>query len=221
MAYYAETASAKGADGNLMVRFYKKLIQKKYAVNQKHPGLAEKDFKWENVEKDYVEIKVPGNRLDFYDGPATDLHKKRFSHQWDLYTNRMEQAPKGIPLEQCAALNQSDVRMLETNGFVTVEQVVNMSDTQSQKFHAGRAIQKRVSDWYDTYVDQAASGKVTELEEKIAALEAKLTATPEVAPEATEEMIKRLIAENAVPKNKGGRPKGSKNHGQKPNQAQA
>jgi hypothetical protein len=200
MGYYDLNAPAKGDDRKLSVRFYKRTVQKKFQKNQKHPGLQEKDLEWRNVDTDYVEIKMPGDRLQVYDQAAKQEHKERFAYQWDKYQQRLDQNPTGTPLYTCNVLNEADVRMLETRGFITIEQIVNMDDQQAQKFHAGYTIKKRVSDWYDAYVEQASSGRVSELEAKIAKLEEQLNGKPEVPVETTEALVRRLMEEhNQVP----------------------
>jgi|TARA_R110000824_G_scaffold84479_3_gene210714 hypothetical protein len=193
MAYFGENATAKGDDSQMSVRFYKKLIQKKLAKNQASPGLKESDYEWVNKDVDYVEIKNIGNRLQVYDQPVREEDKQRFAHQWNMYQTRQDQAPKGLPLHTCPALNDADLRMLETYDFVTVEQVINMSDTQSQKFHAGRAIQKRVADWYETYVVSVADGRVEDLERELSEMKTKLDSKPETPPEDMELVMKRLV----------------------------
>lgn len=208
MAYYSDSASASGNDSNLIVRFYKKPIQKKIAKDQKNPGLQDKDFEWKTIEKDYVEIKVPGNRLEVYDQPATDREIERFSYQWKQYQTRQDQTPKGIPLDQCSALNHADIRMLETRGFLTVEQLIKMDDTQAQKFHAGYALKKRAEDWYEARVEEIESGRIADLEAQVKELTAK--AEDPIAGSVSNNTLESLmtrIESLETPKKKRGRPR--------------
>ena len=83
----------------------------------------------------YVSIMQPGNKDSIILRPATDLDKHRFAEHWRRFEAREDQNPEeGTLLDEWPGVTRSQCEELKFFNVRTVEQLANMSDSNTQNF---------------------------------------------------------------------------------------
>lgn len=109
------------ADKYLMVKFYFKSVEDKTASKEAgHPMF---------VEKEYIEIRVPGKRDPQVARPAHAGDKSRFPEHYRRFKDRVEQPETGWPLVEWNGIPRSYVDMLAFHNIKTVEQLASAPDS--------------------------------------------------------------------------------------------
>lgn len=109
-------------DDRLVVRFFK--------AATKHNFKSQEEGRPIYIDEDFIEILVPGDKLNAVTCPVTESHKARFPVQWAAYQNGREQSLLGTPVESWPALTPAQAATFSNNGFKTVEQLAAASDAQ-------------------------------------------------------------------------------------------
>jgi hypothetical protein len=128
------------ADRKLFVIFYKDVV--KNEVKSTEAGRPIFD------EIDLVKIITPGSK-DSYVGDATPQYQARFPQQWARYKAGKSQELSGTPLNQLPWLGVGQIAEFNAVGCHTVEQLVGMPDSVSQKFMGHHAIKLRAQSYLD------------------------------------------------------------------------
>jgi hypothetical protein len=126
------------ADRKLFVVFYKDVV--KNEVKSTEAGRPIFD------EVDLVKIITPGSR-DSFVGDATEQYQHRFPQQWARYKAGKSQEMSGTPLNQLPWLGVGQIAEFNGVGCHTVEQLVGMPDSISQKFMGHHAIKQRAQQY--------------------------------------------------------------------------
>jgi hypothetical protein len=126
------------ADRKLFVIFYKDVI--KNEVKSTEAGRPVFD------EIDLIKIITPGSR-DSFVGDATEQYQQRFPQQWARYKAGKSQELSGTPLNQLPWLGIGQIAEFNSVGCHTVEQLVGMPDSISQKFMGHHAIKLRAQNY--------------------------------------------------------------------------
>jgi hypothetical protein len=159
------------ADKKLFVVFYRST--EKNATKSVEAGRPIFD------EMDLIKIISPGSR-DSFVGIATEEYQARFPTQWARYKNQQDQNMSGTPLNQLPWLGIGQIEELKAVNCHTVEQLVGMPDSISQKFMGHHAIKQRAEAYLNAAKDAAPMLKLqTELDkrdEQIAELQAQMKA---------------------------------------------
>jgi hypothetical protein len=124
------------ADKKLLVIFYKDVVKNELkSIDAGRPIFDEIDL---------VKIITPGSR-DSFVGDATEQYQQRFPMQWSRYKAGKSQELSGTPLNQLPWLGMAQIAEFNSVGCHTVEQLVGMSDSISQKFMGHHAIKQRAA----------------------------------------------------------------------------
>ena len=83
-------------------------------------------------EKEYVRIKIPGDKLFQPVFPADDHYKSRFARQWNEYVNDRSQLEGQTLLNECGWINEGMREHLNYYGVKTIEHLAGMSDSNMQ-----------------------------------------------------------------------------------------
>lgn len=112
---------------------------------------------------DRVEIIMPGiSQLTKPVENVTQEHIDRWSDQYKAFKAGQEMAVGGVPLEQWPILKRAQVLELKSMGFLTVEQVAEMSDHAAQRIGMGGSRLKQLAKSYlDDEVAQAEIARTT------------------------------------------------------------
>lgn len=122
------------ADRKLFVIFYKDVVKNEPKSTEAGRPIFD--------EIDLVKIITPGSR-DSFVGDATEQYQHRFPQQWARYKAGKPQELSGTPLNQLPWLGVGQIAEFNGVGCHTVEQLVGMPDSISQKFMGHHAIKQR------------------------------------------------------------------------------
>lgn len=145
------------ADKKLLVLFYREPLKDEPASI----AAGRPIFK----EVDLVKIITPGSR-DSFIGDATEDYQQRFPQQWARYKAGREQSAVGTPLNQLPWLTMAQIAEFNAVGCQTVEQLVGMPDSLSQKFMGHHAIKAKALAYMDAATSAAPMLKLQQELEK-------------------------------------------------------
>jgi len=183
-----KTSQAARLDEQLMVRFFYKEVQNKLeSAAQGRPI-----FK----EKEYIEIRIAGQRDPQACRPATHADKSRFPRHYEAFQKRMESPTEGTPLSEWTLITRSRAEELSFLNVKTVEQIAGMGDNQLSGIMGGYSLREQAQKWIDHAGDVRIEEEKQDLLDRIAALEAKLADKPQA--EVVE--ITETVAEKAPEK---------------------
>ena len=134
----------------------------------------------------YVKIMVPGDKDNIVMRPVRDTDKQRFPRQWEAFMTNAEQPAEGTPLEEWAGISRSMVEELKFFGIRTMEALVDMPDSQAQKFMGINALRQKAKAWID---DAKGKAPIEALQRENDALKAQM-----------QEMRDELLAMKNAPK---------------------
>lgn len=144
-------------DENLFVRFFV------------HPKLNSQKSADEGrpiyEDREYIQIMQPGNKESIVMRPARDMDRQRFPKQYQAFKNNEGDYVSGTRLEEWPAISRSMVEELKYFNVRTVEQLVNISDAQSQKIMGINQLKTRAKAFLEV------CGKSSEAESLASALE--------------------------------------------------
>ena len=179
--------SNSAMDERLMVRFFIKSKQDHTATLAEGRPI----FK----DKEYVEIRIPGNRDAQACRPATWADKQRFSKHYEAFKSRISAPEEGTPLIEWPLISRSFAEELAFMHVKTVEQLAELSDTYAGKLHGGYGLKTKAAEWLKkSKVDEEAKA-AERLNARIAELEAKLLAldAPQITEATTAPVVERVI----------------------------
>jgi len=127
-AIHPDGTVAFGDDSKLNVRFFRGTeIHGMQSIEQGRPV---------TVGVDMVGIRQPGER-DEHHGRVTELHKQRFSRQWQAYLEGREHIPDGTPLDVIFPTEPETVENLRTLKVFTVEQLAGLQENAIARLGMG------------------------------------------------------------------------------------
>ncbi|GAG85839.1 unnamed protein product [marine sediment metagenome] len=155
-------------DDQLMVKFFfKERENKEETLKQGRPI-------FKDVE--YIEIRVAGKRDAQACRPATWADKNRFPRHYEAFEKRTEMPEEGTPLTQWPQISRSQVEEFAYMHVKTVEQLVDMSDTNCHKIHGGLLLKRRASEFLEASDATALIAEKEALQKRLADMEAKMEA---------------------------------------------
>lgn len=112
--------SREAADNSVYVKFYTKPVQDQ----------AESDKAGRPIykEKEYVEIRTPGQQNNVIQRPVTDMDRQRFRRAYNLFKEGMEEQLVGTPLSEVPWMTRSQVEELHHLRVRTVEHLATLGD---------------------------------------------------------------------------------------------
>lgn len=123
------------ADKTLLVRFYVKQVQDKTASEVEGRPI----FK----DREYIEIRYPGNRNDAVARPAKQADIERFPRHYEAFKKRVEMPVEGTPLAEWPAISRSQVEELAFYNVKTVEQLAAINDSSGHNFRGFYALRDK------------------------------------------------------------------------------
>jgi len=135
------TQQQKEADKALLVRFYTKSVQDRtQSAKEGRPIFR---------DKEYVEIRFPGNRTDAVARPATAADKARFPEHYKAFKDRVDMPEVGTPLSEWPAISRSQAEELAFYHIKTVEQLASVNDAQGQKFMGFNGLRQKAKEFLE------------------------------------------------------------------------
>ena len=177
---------AHDPDAKLFVRFYKKTLPNNFETQkQGHPIFYECDF---------VEIRLPGDKLNSVDEFVNESHKERFPRHWAHYLNNNKEGELiiGTPVSEWPIITRSVAEELKYLGFKTVESIANASDSQLDKLGMKGGMQPH------TFRERAQRYLATAGQEASATAEAARAEAAEARATAAEDAIAEMRAQMAA-----------------------
>jgi hypothetical protein len=135
------------------------------------PFLSQQAGKEIKEKKQYVRIVVKGNDKNIVIRPVTDQDKRRFPFAWQQFERGESQSAKGTPLSDLFDSDSEIVPHYHAMNVFTLEDLSQVSDGNLQALGAGaRENRLKAKEYLGKVKD---SGRVAELEARLAELEAK------------------------------------------------
>lgn len=200
----ALAAQAGNKPGALIVRFFLKAdrIDPASAIEPDVPG--KQKSQWQLLgeqallagrpifhEREYVEIRIPGNKDEIRCRPVRNSDRLNWPREYAAFKAGAEAPETGTPLDQIPFVTKVQV---EEYGFFkirTAEQLVGMSDQLAQRFMGHAALKARVQAFLDAAAGAAPAEKLrTELAARDAQI-AQLTAVLKEQGEKIDQLSKR------------------------------
>jgi hypothetical protein len=174
MAFAAHRGVKFPGDETLLVKFYYETVPDKVKTELEGRPI----FK----EVPYIDIRQPGNRDWGVVAPATQADYERFPEHHRRFLARQEAGfEEGTPLAQWPGITRPQVEELKFFHCHTVEQLANMSDANTGRFHGIVSLKQKANNYLlaakeNSVVEalEAAKTRNAELEERLAKLEAML-----------------------------------------------
>jgi len=141
------------ADKKLLVIFYKDVVKNELKSTEAGRPIFD--------EIDLIKIITPGSR-DSFVGDASPHYQERFPQQWARYKAGRSQEMSGTPLNQLPWLGVGQIAEFNGVGCHTVEQLVGMPDSVSQKFMGHHAIKQRAQAYLEAAKAEAPLLKMQE-----------------------------------------------------------
>lgn len=110
------------------------------------------------VQKERVEIYLPGNPYTTPVHNVTDEHRQRWPREYEQFRQGIEQTADGTPIEEWPILNRAQVAELRAIGIRTIEEIAVLSDTACQRAMGLAALRTKAK----AYLDDAAALALTE-----------------------------------------------------------
>lgn len=112
--------SREAADKNVYVKFYIRPRENEAKSAAEGRPIYE--------DKEYVEIRTPGNTTNVIQRPVTDMDKKRFAAQYRAFKEGDLEQISGTPLVEAPWITRSQVEELSYLRIRTLEQLANVGD---------------------------------------------------------------------------------------------
>jgi hypothetical protein len=128
-------------------------------------------------DMDFVTISCPGSNTLTVHSPVTEYHKWRFPIEYANFKKGQGELISGTPLSLWPLLSQSQLREMDNIGIRTVEQVANLSDSNSGAFAGFHGLKSKAKQFLELANDKAAQGALqAELNERDQKHKAELAA---------------------------------------------
>lgn len=121
-------------------------------------------------EKEYVEIRSPGNETNIVCRPVSDLDRNRFPRHYELFKKGVSDVLVGTPLAEMLWIKRTTADELKHLKILTVEHLASVTDDVCGRIPGLTSLKQKAIE----YLDAASKPKVEELLARIASLEAKL-----------------------------------------------
>lgn len=86
---------------------------------------------------EYIEKRVPGDKLNIVHKPVDDDDRKQFAQQYKAWKAGLEDPESGVPLKEWPPMTRSEVETFAYHGVRTVEDLAGMSDATCKGIGAG------------------------------------------------------------------------------------
>ena len=159
-----------GEDSKVWVKFYLHLSED----SSKSAEAGRPVF----VEKEYVEIRSPGNETNIINRPVSDLDRNRFPRHYKMFKEGIADAVIGTPLSEMLWIKRTTAEELKHLKIITVEHLAAVTDDVCGRMAGLYDLKAKAK----AYLENSGKPDVESLLKRIADLEAKL-AEPAEEPE--------------------------------------
>lgn len=149
------------ADGKLAIKFYVKPVKNENKSAEEGRPIFD--------DRDYVEIRVPGDQCNVVTRPVTAEDKQRFYRQYQQFKAGQEQSVSGTPLEEVPWITRSQVEELKYVKVNTLEQLADLNDATCQRYAGMFKLKQRANEHLRLAKEAAPSQALDKLREEMEA----------------------------------------------------
>lgn len=113
-------SSREAADKSVYVKFYVRPVLDDAASDEAGRPIYK--------DKDYIEIRTPGNQTNIIQRPVTDMDKRRFAQAYREFKSGEVEQTNGTPLIEAPWITRSQVEELSYLRIRSLEQLANVND---------------------------------------------------------------------------------------------
>ena len=148
------------ADDRLLVRFFMKpWLDQAKSDAEKRPIY---------VEREYIEIRTPGNKDNVVCRPATHMDKDRFAEHYRKFKAREDQeAIEGTLLAEWPGITRSQCEELRFMNIKTVEQLATAPDNAAGRIMGFHGLKAKASKFLEAAASNATSEALAEAHRRI------------------------------------------------------
>lgn len=153
MHAHQNSAGMAGAE-KLIVRFELKPVR-----DQKKSAEAGRPI---FTEKEYVEIRVPGDKINVVHKPVTDFIRAKFRPRYEAWKAGKQEALVGTPLKTWPPIGAAQVEELAYYKIYTVEQLASVTDDNASRMGPITELRQRARDFIEVAKGGAPLSKLRE-----------------------------------------------------------
>lgn len=132
--------ASQGKPQGVAIRFHVEAVQD----GEKTDEAGRPIFK----DVEFIEKRVPGDRLNVVDRPITDADKKEFALQYRAFKEGLGDPKSGTPLKEWPPLSKSQIETLNYAGIRTVEDLAGLTEDNAKRIGAGvLSLVKKANDY--------------------------------------------------------------------------
>lgn len=174
-------------------RFYTKAVKDTERSNTEGKAI----FK----DVDYIEIRIPGDKFNVIERPASYHDKARFAAAYEKFRKGLEQKPDGFPLSAWNTATPALIATLKEMHCYTVEQFANMGESGLPKYPEVLKLQRQAREFLEAREDTA---RINQLQHQIEALQSQLTTRDEKISALEAQLLQSKPMEGGVQRRKIG-----------------
>lgn len=169
---YRDFESREAGDKNVFVKFYTRPV--------KNDAESDKEGRPIFKDREYIEIRTPGNATNVVQRPVTDLDRQRFRKQYRLFKEDREQMPAGTPLKEVPWITASQVEELLYLRIQTLEMLAEVNDDVCQRMPGMFKLRERAKKFV---ADAAGAAPLLAMQSQLEELQNKLASQEQVIAE--------------------------------------
>lgn len=128
------------------------------------------------VEKEYVEIRIPGDKINVAHKPVTDFIRAKFRERYERWKAGKQDQLVGTPLKVWPPVSAAQVEELAYFKVVTVEQLASVSDETMSRMGPLTELRQKARD----FLEAAKGGApLTKLREELSSRDAEIASLRE------------------------------------------
>jgi hypothetical protein len=151
-----------GEDAKVWVKFYLNLVEDQ----AKSAEAGRPVF----TEKEYVEIRSPGNETNIINRPVSDIDRNRFPRHYKMFKEGITDTIIGTPLSEMLWIKRTTAEELKHLKIITVEHLASVTDEVCGRMTGLYDLKAKAN----AYLENVSKPDVQSLMQRIADLEAKL-----------------------------------------------
>jgi len=188
----ADFESRESADKSVYVKFYMRPVQDEAkSASEGRPIYT---------DKEYVEIRTPGNQTNVIQRPVSDMDRQRFRHAYRAFKEGEVEQVTGTPLVEAPWITRSQVEELAHLRIRTMEHLADVGDDVCTRVPGLYTLKDRAKKMMEKSKDAA---PVTELQAKNEELRNELEALKITIKEQSEVILALKAAHDAKTAEKG------------------
>ena len=180
----------EAADNKLAIKFFVKPVQN----DEKSAAEGRPIFD----DKEYIEIRVPGDQSNVIIKPVRDEERHRFRRQYDAFKRGHEEQGSGTPLAEVPWITRSQVEELKYLKVNTLEQLAELNDGVCSRFPGMTTLKQRAQRHLELAKEAAPSQALEKFKEEMNAELAALKQTVQEQSGIIATQRKQLEAANAA-----------------------